>query len=466
MKLFIIGAASILGPWLALTQQWIGYTGASVVFAFMICGVMCIPIALCYGELSGMFKNKGGTYEYVRAAFGRGAGYWVSWTTMFSYILVTLFQVICVSTVIQYVFDLDMPVTIMLAVAIVMMVMMAVLNTRDMSFTTSLQMVLFFVLLSVGLLYVIMFFVNGDFSVENWKPLFQQGMFGHNEIAGMDSGFILAVAALVTMFYGFELIPQFASEANYPRKKVPKLMLGAILFVVIFDSLLCLAECGMNSPDPNMSNFEYISSLSEIGGMVSTTFADLYVGKWLQLAIVFANFCCMACCMIGFWMGSAHTIRDMGKTGALPVFFGKENNRGMPSTGNYFMLFIVFILTLIALSGDAWINACFSLIALGVGFTYLGVSLAFLKLRKAYPDADRPWKTPGGKVTGYMAAAAGMFMAAMMIWTIISAAMNGDYTMLFMVSAFFGVIALIRFLAKQDEKKHPERYIVDDSIFE
>ncbi len=214
MKLFIIGAASILGPWLALTQQWIGYTGASVVFAFMICGVMCIPIALCYGELSGMFKNKGGTYEYVRAAFGRGAGYWVSWTTMFSYILVTLFQVICVSTVIQYVFDLDMPVTIMLAVAIVMMVMMAVLNTRDMSFTTSLQMVLFFVLLSVGLLYVIMFFVNGDFSVENWKPLFQQGMFGHNEIAGMDSGFILAVAALVTMFYGFELIPQFASEAN------------------------------------------------------------------------------------------------------------------------------------------------------------------------------------------------------------------------------------------------------------
>ncbi len=424
---------------------------------------MCIPIALCYGELSGMFKDKGGTYEYVRAAFGREAGYWISWTTLFSYILVTLFQVICVSTVIQYIFELDMPTSVMFAVAVVMMLMITALNTRDMSFTTSLQMALFFVLLSVGLLYVIMFFVNGDFDVANWEPMFQQGMFGHNDIIGMDSGFVLAIAALVTMFYGFELIPQFASEANYPRKKVPKLMLGAILFVVIFDSLLCLAECGMNSPDPALSNFEYISSLYEIGGMVSTSFADLYVGKWLQLAIVFANFCCMACCMIGFWMGSTHTLRDMGKTGALPLVFGKENKHGMPTVGNYFMLFIVFVLTLIALSGEAWINACFSLIALGVGFTYLGVSLAFLKLRKAYPDADRPWRAPGGKAVGYLAAAASLFMAAMLVWTVISSALGGDYTMLLMVTVFFGVIGLIRVFSKMDEKKHPERYVSDES---
>ncbi len=460
-KLFVIGTASIVGPWLILTSQWIGYTGASVALAFLVCGLLCIPIALCYGELSGMFKDKGGTFEYVKAAFGRETGYWISWTTMFSYIVVTLFQIICVTMLLQYLGNWNFSQSLVLALATVIMIAMTALNTRDLSMVTSLQVILFVLLVLVGFMYVIIFLFNDAFSVSNWGPFFQEGAIGYNSIIGMDAGFVLAVAALVTMFFGFELIPQFASEAEYPRNKYWKLMVGGIFFVILFDSLICLAESGMGSIDPHMTTFEYISGLYESNGMVSAVFAEAYVGEWLKWAIAIANFCCMGCCLIGFWMGAARILYSMGKSGSLPSFFAKTNKHGMPSAGNYFMLLMVFILTVIAVSGDSWINATFSLMALGVGFTYLGVSMSFLKLRKIMPDAERPWTAPGGRITGIIAVISALFMAAMMVYTVVKSAIDGDPTMLIMVIVFFTVIGAIRYLLKKDEKNHPERYAQD-----
>ena len=457
-KLFIMGTASIVGPWLLLTSQWIGYTGASVALAFLVCGLLCIPIALCYGELSGMFKDKGGTFEYVKAAFGRETGYWVSWTTMFSYILATLFVTICATMLLQYLGGWEFTQIVVLAIAIVLMLLLFVLNTRDMSTTTSLQSALFVVLVIVGIVMISMFFINENFDVDNWQPFFQLGILGENTITGSESGFFMAVAALVTMFFGFELIPQFAVEASYPRNKQWKLMVGAIVFVIIFDSLICLAEMGMNSLDPTMSTFEYISSLYGSNGMVSAIFAEAYVGDWLKWIIGIANFCCILCVMIGFWMGSAGTLFSMGKSGALPALFTKTNKHGMPKVANAFVLLMVFILTLIAVSGESWMNAIFSLMALGVGFTYLGVSLSYLKLRRTMPDADRPWTAPGKRVTGWIAVVASLFMVIMMFYTMIMSAINGDPTMVLMTVVFFAIIGVIRVVLKKDEKKHPDRY--------
>ena len=139
--------------------------------------------------------------------------------------------------------------------------------------------------------------------------------------------------------------------------------------------------------------------------------------------------------------------------------FSRTNKQGMPSVGNYFVLIMVFILTMIALSGPAWINATFSLMAMGVGFTYLGVSLSYLKLLKTYPHADRPWSAPGKAVMGYIAVASSLFMTIMMIWTVVKAALNGDPIMAIMAIVFFVIIGVMRYFMKKDEKKNPERYV-------
>jgi len=460
-KLFILGTSSIMGPWLILTAQWIGYTGVSVSLAFLLCGLLCIPIAFCYGELAGMFRNRGGSYEYVRTAYNREAGYWISWTTMFTYIVLICFQIICVTMLIQYLMGEDFAKILVIAIAVVLMILMTLLNTRNLSVATTLQVAMFFILVISGCVAMVCFFMNGSFSLGNMGSFFQNGMIGHNDIIGMDAGFLLAIAALVTMFFGFELIPQFAGEANYPAKKYWKLMVGGIVFVIAFDALICIAEIGMQSPDPGMSSFQYISSLYASNGMVSAVLAKIYVSSWLYYLVAVANFCAMGCCLIGFWMGASRILHSMGNSGSLPKVFGRANKHGMPSVGNYFVLVMVLILVLIALSGPAWINATFSLMALGVGFTYFGVSMAFLKITKDHPNSPRPWKAPGGKIAGYVAVASSLFMTIMMIYTVISAAINGDPTMAVMAVVFFGIIGFIRYMMKRDMSANSDRYVED-----
>jgi APA family basic amino acid/polyamine antiporter len=339
---------------------------------------------------------------------------------------------------------------------------MTLLNTRNLSVSTTIQVVMFFILIASGIIAMICFILNGAFGLENIGPLFQNGMIGRNEIIGMDAGFILAIAALVTMFFGFELIPQFAGEAEYPANKYWKLMIGGIIFVIAFDAMICFAEIGLQSPDPSMSSFEYISSLYASNGMVSAVLAEIYVNQWLQYLVSIANFCAMGCCLIGFWMGASRILHSMGNSGSLPKMFGKVNKQGVPSVGNYFVLVMVFILVMIALSGPAWINATFSLMALGVGFTYFGVSMAFLRIRKTHPNAPRPWKAPGGMVVGYIATLASLFMVIMMVYTVVSAAINGDPTMAIMTLVFFGIIGGIRYVMKKDMEKNPDRYVEDE----
>src|SRR5690242_14869657 len=55
-------------------------------FAYLLCAVLLLPVALCFAELSGQFEESGGAYVYARAAFGDRAGFvvgWFCWTSTF-----------------------------------------------------------------------------------------------------------------------------------------------------------------------------------------------------------------------------------------------------------------------------------------------------------------------------------------------------------------------------------------------
>jgi amino acid transporter len=45
----------------------------------VLCGALCVLIALCFAELSSMFDRSGGPYVYARAAFGPVVGFAVGW---------------------------------------------------------------------------------------------------------------------------------------------------------------------------------------------------------------------------------------------------------------------------------------------------------------------------------------------------------------------------------------------------
>jgi amino acid transporter len=280
----------------------------------------------------------------------------------------------------------------------------------------------------VGFGYSFLFFAHPQFDVANWQPMFQNGT----------SGFLTAVALMTTMFFGFEVIPQFAEEANYPAKKHWKLMVGAIVFVMAFDGAITLSESGMLPFDTAI-----------LTPMLGAEIASVAYGPWLQYIIVFANVAALCGCLVGFWMGGSRMLLAMGRSGALPSIFAKVNKNKVPSTANVFILGVV--LMFILLSGSAWLSSLFTLMAVGVGVTYTGVSLAFIKLRITGKEIARPWKVPGGMGMGFLALFGGLVISYFTF-----AYFTVDVWMLFVM--FFALVGVVRLILVIDSRKHPEKY--------
>lgn len=77
---FTIGAGIFALPAIVGIQL-----GAFAVFAYLFCGIMLAAIMLCYAEAGSRVTSAGGSYAYVEAAFGKFAGFVISWVFFFGW---------------------------------------------------------------------------------------------------------------------------------------------------------------------------------------------------------------------------------------------------------------------------------------------------------------------------------------------------------------------------------------------
>ena len=78
----IIGAGIFLLP-----GQLASQVGPFSILIFVICGLLCFAIALCFAEMGGMYQQTGGAYLYARDTFGPMAGFMVGWMIWLSSII-------------------------------------------------------------------------------------------------------------------------------------------------------------------------------------------------------------------------------------------------------------------------------------------------------------------------------------------------------------------------------------------
>ncbi len=203
---------------------------------------------------------------------------------------------------------------------------------------------------------------------------------------------------MVTMYFGFELVPQFAEESKYPVKKLWIPLIGSIIFCILFYSGLCIVNSGM-LPFDELSKME----------MTSASLLKTHFGVGAQYAMAIATLLACFTCLNGFWLGSIRLMYSMGEARILPRWFGGLNESDVPSNANVAILLIVFVF--IAISGTRWLESLFTLMAIGVSICYAFSSAAFIKLRNKHPEWQRPWKAPGGVGMGVPAVICSVVMA-------------------------------------------------------
>ena len=77
--LLAMAVGAMIGPWVVMMQWWLQLSGPSIALAFTVLGIMCIPIALVYGEMTCHDPFTGGPFQYTHTAFGKHVAFWSTW---------------------------------------------------------------------------------------------------------------------------------------------------------------------------------------------------------------------------------------------------------------------------------------------------------------------------------------------------------------------------------------------------
>lgn len=313
--------------------------------------------------------------------------------------------------------------------AMVALIAVFVLLMFKIDLGATVQFWLFAFTVAVGFGYLILFIFTPQFDTANWSPFFYFGV----------PGFLTGVGLMITMYFGFELIPQFAEECKYPHKKHWKVMIAGIFAAMVLYVSICLVETAMAPLD----------TILAFPNFVAVFFARETYGEWLAILIAAANIATLLSCVLGFWLGGARVMYSMDRDKIFPKLFLKLNRWKQPINANI----LIFIITIffILQSGQGWMAALFTMMAIGIAIAYTATCASFVQLRRKHPDWIRPWKTPGGMATGSIAVIAGVFICYEVFIFF-----NLDMWILFIV--YFAIGAVVRAFLWWDSKRDPGHY--------
>ena len=378
--LLAMAIGAMIGPWVVMMQWWLTLSGPSMALAYIVLGIMCIPIALVYAEMTSLIPVTGGPFQYTHTAFGKHVAFWSTWMLLLAYLSVLGFLIMCVIQIVQYLWWPGMSQTQLVILGIIVAIVVWLLATRSIEFSSKAQFWMTVVMVVVAGAVVFAFTTSSRFSTDNWSPFFPTG----------SSGFFTGTALMVTMYFGFELVPQFVQECNYPARKFWKIIIGSLAFCMVFYSGLVIVDSGM-------------APWSEITGyaMVDATIAEQSFGRWFQYIIMIAALMAILTTLNGFWLASSRILYSMGKSRILPKWFDNLNDKKVPTHAAVVILGVC-IFFMVA-SGTNWLAALLALMSVGLGVAYFASSAAFIQMRIKHPEWVRPFKLRAGMLVGVLA---------------------------------------------------------------
>lgn len=385
MTLFTVAAILVidtLAPSAAIGASSISWWVITLILFF-------IPYGLITAELGTTYPEQGGLYVWVKRAFGER---WAARTTWLYWINVALWMpsvYVIFSGVFAQLFFPDMSLWMQIALAIVMTwvtvgIGIVALDTgKWVPNIGAFLKVLIMVVLGVGgIVYAARNGVANDLSFKNILPNWDAGL--------------AFLPVIVYNFMGFELMSGAGEEMENPKRDIPIAIIVSGVLIALF---YILGTVGMLLALP-------LEDLGLISGVVDTLKVFLgesgFGGAMVVVLGIGALYTFLAN-MVTWTMGANRTAAEAAVEGELPAIFGKMHPVNKTPSGAFLLTGIVSTVVLLIygfMAGSAedlfWTLFAFS--SMVFLMPYLALFPAFLKLRKTDPQAERPYKVPGGNV--------------------------------------------------------------------
>ncbi len=411
LDFFCVGLGSIVGVgWSLSIHKWMANCGGPLPAAvgYILALVMMIPVSLCYCELAPMMPVAGGGTAYAYRAFNEKVAFISGWAAFGGFVTIIPWEAIYVCDVFSILIpQVKGPLLYNLADADVYLghiifgtifsILLFAINWKGATGSALFQRIITLTLVFAGILAMIAALAKLNFS--NFQPYYQfiegRGSMHNSFFTGA-----LAILASAPFFLaGFETIPQAVEDAEGDVTSVGKTVVLSVGLACIFYALLLFCLGGAM---PWLDFWQDGARPTPAGG---TLFREIYpgspVGSIMYYVILVGTLCGLFSTWNGFMMASPRLLMGMARGYMMPRALAKQNKYGTPTNG----LIACLILSLAGpFLGMGLIDPLTTFSAAGFVTSWMVTSYSVISLRRKEPNAERPYKMPGGSATAWFSA--------------------------------------------------------------
>ncbi|WP_102275209.1 amino acid permease [Cytobacillus massiliigabonensis] len=231
VQLIAIGGAIGTGLFLGAGKS-IHLAGPSILFAYIITGIICFLIMRALGELLLSNLQYHSFVDFVKDYLGDMAAFITGWTYWFCWISIAMADLTAIGLYTQFWFP-DVPQWMPGLIALVVLLFMNLATVKlfgEMEFWFALiKIIAILALIIIGLIMIVKGF-STDSGASSFANLWSHdGMFPNGI-----NGFILSFQMVVFAFVGIELVGLTAGETEDPEKVIPKAINNIPIRILIF----------------------------------------------------------------------------------------------------------------------------------------------------------------------------------------------------------------------------------------
>ncbi|MCD9030459.1 amino acid permease [Luteimonas sp. Y-2-2-4F] len=467
--LLILGVAQILGAgvYVLIGTAASLYAGPAVTVSFLIAGLACLLVGLCYAELASSVPESGSAYSYCKYTMGIGPAWALGWLLFLEFSVAASLLAVGFSGYLGSLlagFGIALPAAVSTpAIQLLPAAAGGSLAGTSLAITGHANLVAAGAALAAGaivalgvsrsalanavlvvvkVLVLVGFIVAGATAVDpgNWSPFVppNEGGFAYGW-----EGVARAAALLFFAFLGFETVSTAAAETRDPQRDVPIGILGSLaicatLYVaaaIVLTGLVPFRE--LDVPDP------IALAVDRIG--------------WPQFAVVIkiGALAGLASVLLANAFGHSRVCYAMSRDGLLPDLFAR-----LHPTRNSLWIANLLLAALAAVNAALLpISVMADLISFGVAFMFAIVAIALIRLRSTGPARPGRFRVPlggvriGGVWLGVVPVSAIVLSFAMTLpvaLDILQQARDGDLLPIVLLGAYAALgVLLYRFYGRE-----------------
>ncbi|MGE8128079.1 amino acid permease [Methylobacterium sp. NPDC080182] len=384
----IIGAGIFVLTGTAAAQ----YAGPGIMLSFVLGGIACAFVGLCYSEMAALIPVAGSSYTYTYATLGEFFAWLIGWDLILEYAMgaatvavgwsgyvTSILKSVGIVIPAQFANAPGTPIegggTALLNLpAVLIVALITILLMRGTKESALFNNIMVAVKLTVVVAFIALGW--GHVNTANWSPLIpdNDGTFGHFGYSGVLRG----AGVVFFAFIGFDAVSTAAQEARKPQKDMPIGILGSLAVCTILYVLVAAVLTGLvpykdlNVPDPIAKGVDVIG----IG--------------WFSLLIKLGALTGLTTVILVLLYGQSRIFFTMAQDGLLPKMFSHVHPTYQTPYRSQAMIgaavAVVAALVPIHILGE--------MVSIGTLAAFILVCGSVLYLRRAERTMKRPFRAP------------------------------------------------------------------------